>query len=263
MDRIGGHILVFLLSVGWFVFLWGLCLPALTAGLALYCLLIIIIKKARDGRLIRREKQLRIRIGGEMALERLLTADPARAHFEIALLLSLSHPLSMLKTTDEGMICTLRGEQLLISLAQCPFSSRITPEHVLALQRLVRARRSDRGILCAPCAISQEARDQAKGEIPVTFLSKDMLIQMLGKANPATDAQLVSLGKRKRTRTTCRQWIALMLDPRRFSRYAMYAALLILLYFVTRLPYYAVTGCICLLLAALSRCHREKKDGLL
>jgi len=261
-DRIGIHFLVFILSMGWFIFLWGLCLPALAAGLALYCLFMMIIKKARDGRLIRREKQLRIRIGGEMALERLLTADPARAHFEIALLLSMTHPLSMLKTTGEGMICTLKGEQLLIALIQCPLSSRITPEHVLLLQRQVRTQRAARGILCAPCAISPEARQQAKGDIPITFLAKEVLIQMLGEANPATDAQLIALGKRKRTRATGKQWLSLILDPRRFFRYALYGALLLTLYFITHLPYYAVTGIICLLLSALTRCYREKKDCL-
>ena len=41
------------------------------AAAALYGLLLMLYKKTRDGRLARREKRLRARIGGELALERL------------------------------------------------------------------------------------------------------------------------------------------------------------------------------------------------
>lgn len=261
-DQIGLHLILLIFSFLWFILQWGLCLPALTAGFSLFLLLSFIMRKARDGRLIRREKQLRIRIGGEMALERLLTADPSRAHFEIALLLSMRHPLTMIKTGEEGVLCTLRGEYLLLSFQQCPFSGQITADHVLKLQRAARLHHAARGILCAPCPLSAQAKDQASGEIGVTFYTRDQLIQLLGVINPATDAQLIALGKRKKMRATGRQWLDHILDPRRMPRYALYGALLIGLYLITKLPYYILPGICCLGLAAASRCRKEKRERL-
>lgn len=262
MDRIGIHILVFICTLVWFVLQWGLCAAAIAAGLSFFILVTIMLHKIRDGRLIRKEKGLRIRIGGEMALERLLTADEARAHFEIALLLSMHHPLTMIKSTEAGTLCTLRGEYVLIHLSQCPLTGQIIPDHVLSLQRQMRRLRAHRGILCAPCAISSQAREQARGEYPVTFYNKEQLISLLGAANPATDSQLIALGKRKKKRAPLNQWMQLILDPRRFSRYGCYGLLLIGLYLLTRLPYYILPGLLCLLLAAACRCKKERKESL-
>ena len=261
-DQIGLHLLMLFFSLLWFILQWGLCLPALTAGLALFLLLTFIVRKAQDGRLIRRERQLRIRIGGEMALERLLTADAARAHFEIALLLSMRHPLTMIKSCPEGVLCTLRGEYLLISFCQCPLSAQINAEHVLQLQQQARKLHAARGVLCAPCPISPSARDQALGEIGITFYTRDQLIPLLGEINPATDAQLIALGKRKRKKATLRQWRDHILDPRRTPRYTLYGALLLALYLITKLPHYILPGLCCLGLAAACRCRKEKKESL-
>lgn len=262
VDTIGLHGLMLLLALGWFLLLWGLCLPSLLAGLALYLMGALFLRKARDGRLIRKERQLRLRIGGEMALERLLTVLPSRAHFEITMLLSLKHPLTMLRTGDNGILCSLKGEQILISFLQSPFSGQVSADDVLRLQRQARAMRAKRAVLCAPCPIAAAAREQAAGDIPVSFLSRDTLIHLLGSANPATDAQLVALGRRRRSRIPRRQWLRAILDPRKAPRYALYGGLLLGLYLITKLFYYALTGLICLGLAAACRCRRAEKESL-
>ena len=261
MDALGFSLAVLAGCVGWFVALWGLRLPALTAGAALYILVLLIRRKSRDGRLMRREKRLRARIGGEMALERLLTAQPDRAHFEMAMLLSMRYPLALLRSGEEGVVCSFKGELLLVSFFQMPAGSQISAENVLRLQRETRRQRAQRGVLCAPCAISAEARRQAAGEIPVTFLSRDTLISLFGGANPATDAQLVALGRRRRAQKP-KGWLRWVLDPRRAARYGFYGLLLLGMYLFTRLLYYALFGLLCVGLAAASRCTRREKESL-
>lgn len=262
IDGIGLHFFIFLLGQGWFLLLWGLCLQGVLAGAALYGLIMLIIRKARDGRTLRREKQLRLQIGGEMALERLLTVQPEQANFEIVMLLSLRYPLTMLKAGPDGILCTYQGKRVLICFHQIPASMQITAEHVLTLQRNVRANRGDRGILCAPCPLSAGAKEQANGEIPVSFYPRDSLIRLLGSANPATDAQLVALGRRKRAALAKGKWLAHMLSPGKAPRYLLYGLLLLGLYLLTHLPYYVLPGLCCLLLALLCRLPRQKADTL-
>ena len=81
MDALGFRTLALLVCLGWFIFLWGVRLPALCAGLSLFMLVMLLEKKTRDARLLRREKKLRVQIGGELFLEKLLMDPPVRAHF--------------------------------------------------------------------------------------------------------------------------------------------------------------------------------------
>ena len=261
MDTLGFHLLALALCLGWFIGLWGVRLSALTAGAALYILILLIRRKTREGRLLRREKKLRARIGGELALERLLLSPADKAHFEVAVLLSLRQPLTLLQAGEDGMLCGLRGEKLLIAFAQSPFGGGVGAERVLALQKAAALRRADRGVLCAPCKISPEAQEQARSPLPVTFLSRDQLVALFGASNPATDAQLAALGRRKRAQAP-RRVLRGMLDRRRAARYAFYGGLLMILYLLTRSFYYAVPGLLCLALAAASRCVREQKEKL-
>ena len=258
LDGFGFHFLAFSISFLWFILLWGLRLSAVTAGSALYVLILLIRAKTREGRVLRKEKQLRARIGGELALERLLLAPRDQANFEIAMLLSLRTPLTLLRSGEEGTLCERRGEKLLIAFQQSPAGDSVGAAQVLALQRSVRKAQAHRGLLCAPCAIAQQARDQAQGSVPVAFLGHDQLLSLFGRANPATDAQLVALGKRKKARPAV-SWPRIVLDRRRARRYVCYGALLLMLYQFTHLLYYALPGLICVLLAAASRCMPEEE----
>ena len=261
MDGAGFHLLALGGSFFWFILQWGLRLPSLTAGAALYLLIALIRKKTRDDRLKRKEKKLRTVIGGEMALERLLLSPPEEAHFELAMLLSLQYPLTLLRTGGEGVLCALRGEKLLIALAQLPASGTLDETRTLAFQRAVKAARADRGVLGVPCGVSPGAKEQAANQVPVTFLSREKLIALFGENNPATDGQLVALGQRKKSRASG-SWLRAALSPRRARRYACYGGLLLGMYALTHFIYYAVPGLICVSLAAACRCTGGEKDAL-
>lgn len=261
MDSIGFHAAAALGSLGWFCFLWGLRPSALTAGLALYGLLLLLRRKIRDDCLSRREKALRAAIGGEMALDRLLLSPPHKAHFEAAVLLSLRCPLTLLKAAEEGVLCGYHGKKLLLAFAQLPSGGSVDAGCVLKLQRDAKIIGAEQGILCAPCKISPEARAQAASDPLVHILSREKMISLFGAANPATDDQLVALGRRKKARKPGK-WRAWIFHPQRAKKYAWYGALLLFLYTLTHLIYYALPGMVCVLFATVCRCVRQKEFSL-
>jgi len=260
MDEAGFLMLSGALSMAWFIFLWGVTLPALFSGAALWALIILLRRKSRDGRLKRREASLRRAIGGELALEELLLLPPQRAHTEAAALLALRRPLTLLRASDAGVLCRLRGETVLLCFCQLPVSCAVGAQQVLSLQRAAREMNAPRGILCAPCEISPAAAAQAGGDIPVSFLGRDSLISLFGSARPATDRQLVALGKRRKRHPA--SWLPMILNPRRALRYLGYCALLMGMHLLTGLTYYAVPGIICLLLSAACRCLQPREEIL-
>ncbi|MBR1586121.1 MAG: hypothetical protein IJ662_11315 [Clostridia bacterium] len=261
MDGLGLRCLIVIMCTSWFVLLWGVTPPALLSGLALATLILLLRRKTRDGRLKRREQRLRQRIGGEMALERLLLSPPRRAHFEMAVLLTQRCPLTLLRAGDAGILCQVRGDQVLLRFCQKPATASVHGEDVLALQQAAKAQGAARGVLCAPCGISPSAHSQAQGEVPVSFLTRDTLIALFGQANPVTDQQLVALGRRRRQQRPSR-WLPVILARQRAARYLSYGALLLGMHLLTGLMYYAVPGLICVCLAAACRCARPNEAVL-
>lgn len=262
LDGLGLRAALLGLSMGWFVLLWGVRLPALAAGAGLYGLLLLLYRRARTERLARREARLRRQVGGELALERLITLPPAQAHFEAALRLSLRYPLEMLRMDEAGVLCRRKGETLLISFARLPLGDQAQARDVLSVQQAARALGAERAALCVPCGISTGAQAQAGEGLPVTLLGRARLTALLGAQSPATNAQLVALGRRKRKRPTLRAFLRQMLEQKRWPRYALYGGLLLGLYLLTGLGYYAVPGLCCLGLATACRCVRETEEAL-
>ena len=81
-------------------------------------------------------------------------------------------------------------------------------------------------MLCVCGKVSAEAARQAEREPQVLFLEREALIGMLGSANPATDGQLIALGRRRK-KAAPRHWLRLILNPSRAKRFACYGALLL------------------------------------
>ncbi len=243
----------------WCLLRWGLRLSSALGRLALYGMILLLRRKVRDDHLARREKQMRAAIGGELALERLLLTQKERAHFETAVLLSVAHPLVLLQTGEDGVLCDMKGKKVLIAFLQRPASAAAEADQVLSMQRAVRLLHADRGLLCVPCAISPKAREQAQAEPPVAFLSREEMIALFGRANPATDTQLVALGRRKKAPRPAR-WLRLVLDRGRAKRYACYGALLLMMHQITGFFFYAPAGLLCLSLATACRCVKERNQ---
>ena len=130
LDSAGRGVVLMALGIGWFVFLWGLNLPALLAGIALGTLLLLMRRLYRQTTLARRETALRCRIGGELLLEKMLLSEAKEAHFQAALLLDSGSPgvydaaisqykaiCSYLKWEDKGIV-TIPGMKQKGDMAQ-------------------------------------------------------------------------------------------------------------------------------------------------
>ena len=59
LDSVGRGVLLMALGIGWFVFLWGLNLPALLAGIALGTLLLLLRRHRQDAKAHRRVRYAR------------------------------------------------------------------------------------------------------------------------------------------------------------------------------------------------------------
>ena len=259
IDGIGFHIFSFLISFLWFILLWGVRAPSFLAGAALYGLILLLRRKMLDDHLARKEIQLRAAIGGELALERLLLSPPERAHFEAAVLLSVQSKLTLLRCGEDGILCSRAGEKVLVYFLQRPASDSAGAQDVLSLQRRVKLLCADRGLMCVPCGLSPEAREQALNDPPVSFCPRDRLIRLFGGASPATDEQLVALGRRRRQRPVGK-WTRVILSQSRIRRYACYGCLLLIMHQFTQLASYAAAGLLCVFLAAFCRCVRQSGD---
>ena len=263
MDEMGLRLLIALGAVMWFVWLWGLGMPALLAGLALGLLGQMALTRWRRRAVAKREQTLRKQLGGEMLLEDMLLQPPRRAHFQAAMLLGQRYPLRMERVTEEGVLCISGGERLLVSCLPRPPACEVSPEDLLACQRAGRARGVKRCVLCLTCKCSAEARAWAEtSAMPVRVISRETMLTLAGQANPATDAQLISLGKRKSRPGSGGSVLRIILDRSKAGRYMFYGTAMVLLYVVTGLKWYVLPGLALVLLAVTSRYLAREEEAL-
>ena len=253
MDALGMRALLLLLSVGWFAWLWGLGLPALMAGAALTVLLNLALSRGQVRWTARREAALRRRLGGEMLLEELLLCPESQAHLTCALLLCRRWGLSVEDITPSGVICRQAGEKLLVSCLRMAPDEALTAGALLPFARAVRENEAARGVLCITGQASQAATTFLQTlPVPLQLVDGSMLVAMGGEASPATDGQLVALGRR-RQRLPLRALADTMLHPAKTRRYLACGGMLMALYLLTRLRWYPLPALLCFLLAGLCR----------
>lgn len=256
----GLRLTIMLLGIGWFVYLWGLGAPALLAGCALGILGQLAMNQYRRRTVDKREHALRCRLGGEMMLEEMLLAPPRQAHFQTALLLGEKWPLTMERVTDDGMLCLQNGQRLLISCLPLPEDCEAGMAAVAALRRACRQHGAARGVLCVTGKISGKTEAwAAEGRIPVRIIRRDVLVKLAGSVSPATDAQLVELGERKKRPAPAGK---IILRRDKAKTYLVYGTGLMLLYIITGLRYYPIPGAVCLALAVGCRLGRTEDDLL-
>lgn len=260
MDHLGGTLAMLGVSMAFFILLWGVRLSAITAGAALFVMLMMLRERLRKKRLKRREAALRRRIGGELKMEKWLVAMPERAHFEAALLLAQCYPLTVEKTGENGAQCRLQsdGEKLLIACAQMPAGEKLSVQRVAAFQRQCVRCGAARGVLCAVGEMVGEARKQAEMPPRIVTISREKMIALSGEICPATDEQLIALGRRKHQGNIEKAFVRTALSPFRDRQYLLYGLLLTGMYLLTGAFLYLLPGCFCLVCMALCRALAEK-----
>ena len=88
LDRLALRVLLFLLSVGYFFALWHSGAPSLLAGSALFALAMLTLLLLERRTLARRDRALRVRVGGAIALEELMLLPAAEAEGRVCLMLA-------------------------------------------------------------------------------------------------------------------------------------------------------------------------------
>lgn len=263
LDEAGSLLMTLALSLLFYLLLWGIRLTALLAGFSTFILLRILRARTRERRLQRREKRLRQQIGGEMKLEEWTLAPSRRAHAEAALLLCEALQGQLLSVSADGALAYLQHQQMLICCAQLPCGEALGARDIARLQRACLLKNAQTGIVCGAEKVTDAARRQALLAPPVRTIDRAHMIALAGAAFPATDAQLVALGRRRRPSPQRDRLWRRILQAHRAKQYMLYGLMLCLLYILTGQRFYPVPGVLCLLLAGACRAVRAPDDSLL
>lgn len=250
-DKVFRAMLAACAGMAWFIYLWGLTLPALTAGTALGGLLWLCARQFGKRSTQKREKQMRRVIGGELAVDALLLESARKAAFQTALWIAPLYPVVMHKSVAWGVTGTLQERNVLIRLiAQHP-SQTVTAQQVIQCLREMKEHEMDQLLLCSTAPVSKDAVLYAAScDPPVVLITREKLIDLAGICHPATDEDLRKLGRQKKTRRSAQEWLAVILDGSRARRYLTYGLGLGILAVLTGLPGYPVPACMCLMLYA-------------
>lgn len=263
LDMLGVQALILLAALMWFVWLWGLAVPSLLAGCALGMLGMLARSRYRKRTVARREKQLRASIGGELMLEEMLLAEAKEAHFRAALLLAERWPVKMTSVREEGVLCRQGEETLLVVCVRTPPEGDLSSGDLISAQRAVRRTGADRGVLCALGKTSPKIAAKAEqAPVPLRIIPRETLLSIAGLLAPATDAQLVALGKRRQRGGGHGALLHLIYRRDKARRYFLYGLAMLILYLLTGMRLYAVPGMVCLTLGVLCRTGRAAQELL-
>lgn len=254
LDGLGLCALLYGLSCLWFCFLWGLNAASLAAGAALGLLLCTARRQWRKRTVSRRERALRAGLGAELLLESMLMADAKEAHLQAALLLQAKWPLTLREATADGVLCVQGDEVLLVQCIRIPAEGELGMGDLLAAQRAAKRHGAARAVLCVLGKVSPKVCARAETAlIPLRIIRRETLLTLAGRVSPATDEQLIELGRRRRRTSPPGGPMRLILRPEKAQRYQLYGVLLLVLYLLTGTRLNALSGVLCLTLATLSR----------
>lgn len=246
-DHLLRVLLAWAAGVGWFVALWGLCLPALTAGTALGGLFWLCARLLGKKQVQKKEAALRQTLGGELALEKLLLVSPDEAAFQCVQWLQARTRLQI----ESGGLGMWDGETVLFRLfAQHP-GTEISSQQISETIRKARQAQVQRILLCTTAPLSSAACRLAEtAESSLRLVGREELIQLAGACCPATDEDLCRLKQRKPKRRSAREWLKIILHPSRAKRYFWYGIGLAALTLATGQRFYPIPAAVCLLLFA-------------
>lgn len=221
LDSVGRGVLLMALGIGWFVFLWGLNLPALLAGIAL-------------GTLLLEEKW----------------------------------PLRMQRITADGALCRQEKpsggvETLLVQCVRMPPEGELSIGQLVEAHRAMQRQQANRVILCvlgkAPPRVIARAEQMPT---PIRVIRRETLLALAGRLSPATDAQLVALGQRKRRTPQRGSLLSIMTQREKAPRYWGYGLFMLILYILTGSAWYAMPGTVCLTLSVVCRSGQAEEARL-
>lgn len=254
LDRFAARLALLALCVGYFYLLWRSGLLSLLAGSALFVLLLLTLSLLERRTLSLRDRLLRERVGGMIALDNLLLMPGERACETVCSLLALA-----LEAKPLGHATMLyAGETWLVRCAQCLQGANAGEGDVLAAHRARVEAGADQCALVSTGGFSPAAIRAAEWmEPPVRLIAGRQLAALAGRQHPATDEEISAHARRARLPFSWRRIRALALSPGKLGRYLLCAFLLMMGYLLFG-SLASLTACLLAFVLAMF-CDRENR----
>ena len=263
LDDLGLRTVIALAAFVWFAWLWGVGMPAVLAGTALGMLGQMALTRYRRHSVSRQEDALRRRLGGEMLLEELVLSPGRQAHLRAAMLLGQRYALTLEQVHEDGVLCRYQGKLLLVSCLRRAPGSEASAEDALHYQRACRRMLAERSVLCLTCGCSKGLQVFAeRAAVPLRIISRETMLALAGQASPATDEQLVELGRRKKRPGSIDALRKTVLRREKAGRYMFYGTVMLMIYILTGAGWYPLPGMLLVGLGACSRCGAGREETL-
>ncbi|MBR4038892.1 MAG: hypothetical protein IKJ11_02205 [Clostridia bacterium] len=254
LDRLALRALILALCVAYFFFLWQSGPLGLAAGCALFVLVSLTIMLIEKRTISARERMLRERIGGMIALDELIMLPNAAAGRRVCILLCDTLGGESL----EGSQMRYAGETWLVRLAQCLPGTSAGQGDVLSAHRARIECGADKVALACTAAFTPEATRAAEwADPPIRLISGRQLALLSGRLHPATDEDIARHQARQKKPFSWQRIRALALSASKLRRYLLCAFLLLMLYFATGSLASLLSCLLSFTLAIL--CDRENK----
>lgn len=259
LDRLAIKVLVLTLCVGYFFFLWRSAPASLVAGIALFALLCLSATLLEKRTLSRRDRMLRERVGGMIALEELIMSPAISARERVCAALCETLGASC----ESSSTMRYSGETWLVCLAQCLPGTSASQSDVLAAHRARIECGADKAALVSTASFSAEAVRAAEwADPPVRLISGRQLALLIGRLHPATDEEIARHLSRQKKPYSWQRIRALALSPAKQQRYLLCSFLLLLLYLIAAsLP--ALIACLLSFILAILSAQEARKRFIL
>ena len=227
LDSLALRLVLLALCVLYFLRLWHSGSASLLAGAGLFALVLLTLALLERRTLALRDRLLRERAGGMIALEELLLMPGAKAGETVRDLLCAvlgAQPMP-------GAAMRYEGETWLVRCAQCVQGASASEGDVLSAHRARVEAGMDRCALVSTGGFSPAATRTAEWlEPPVRLLGGRQLAALAGRLHPATDEEIARHARRARVPFSFARIRALALSPAKLRRYLLCAFLLMVLY---------------------------------
>lgn len=252
IDRLALRTVLLTLCVLYFFCLWRSKAPSLLAGTALFVLVMLLLMQLQRRTLSRRDRVLRERLGGMIALDQLLLLPNDDACSRVCRLLCTVFDAQPLE--DAAM--RYEGETWLVRCAQCLQGSRVSQGDVLGAHRARVACGAERCVLTCTTDFTPDAVRAAEWvDPPIRLISGRQLALLFGRLHPADDETIAAHLAQSRKPFSLKRIRALALSPVKEKRYLLCAALLLFLFCLSR-SVMALLSCLLSFSLAIL-CHRE------
>ena len=256
LDRFALRFLLLFLCIGYFFILWRRSMLSFIAGTALFLLILLAMMLIEKHTLSLRDRLLRERIGGMIALEELILMPKQAACQRVRDL--LCQILDASPQADNSM--RYEDETWLVCCAQCLQGSSVSESDILSAHRL----RLESG--CDKCALASTSRFSPAAvraaewtDPPVRLISGRQLSLLFGRFHPATNEDIAAHLSRQKKPFSWQRIRALALAPSKLKRHLLCAFLLVQFYLITGAPAPLLASFLSFALAIL--CARENRQS--